>query len=58
MAQSERIEPFLIEIDQEALDDRSELSRGGYFAAMEAPDLLVDDIRSFFRHLGRGAAAG
>ena len=29
----------------------SEFDRGGHFAAMEAPDLLVDDIRQFFRHL-------
>jgi pimeloyl-ACP methyl ester carboxylesterase len=27
----------------------SEFERGGHFAAMEAPDLLVDDIRTFFR---------
>jgi pimeloyl-ACP methyl ester carboxylesterase len=27
----------------------SEFDRGGHFAAMEAPDLLVDDLRSFFR---------
>jgi pimeloyl-ACP methyl ester carboxylesterase len=27
----------------------SEFDRGGHFAAMEAPDLLVDDVRSFFR---------
>jgi epoxide hydrolase len=27
----------------------SEFTRGGHFAAMEAPDLLVADIRSFFR---------
>ena len=27
----------------------SEFSRGGHFAAMEAPDLLVGDIRDFFR---------
>ena len=27
----------------------SEYDRGGHFAAMEAPDLLVDDIRTFFR---------
>jgi pimeloyl-ACP methyl ester carboxylesterase len=27
----------------------SELPRGGHFAALEQPDLLVDDIRSFFR---------
>ena len=29
----------------------SEFDRGGHFAAMEAPDLLVDDVRVFFRHL-------
>ncbi|TYB58332.1 epoxide hydrolase [Nonomuraea sp. PA05] len=29
----------------------SEFDRGGHFAAMEAPDLLVDDIRTFFRPL-------
>ncbi|MEV4246824.1 epoxide hydrolase family protein [Streptosporangium canum] len=27
----------------------SEFGRGGHFAAMEAPDLLVEDIRAFFR---------
>jgi len=29
----------------------SEFDRGGHFAAMEEPDLLVPDIRQFFRHL-------
>ncbi|WP_405103743.1 epoxide hydrolase family protein [Micromonospora sp. NBC_01412] len=29
----------------------SEFSRGGHFAALEAPDLLVDDVRKFFRPL-------
>ncbi|MEI8409145.1 MULTISPECIES: epoxide hydrolase family protein [unclassified Kribbella] len=29
----------------------SEFTRGGHFAALEAPDLLVDDIRTFFRSL-------
>ena len=29
----------------------SEFSRGGHFAAMEAPDLLVADLREFFRPL-------
>lgn len=29
----------------------SEFDRGGHFAAMEAPDLLVADMRSFFRPL-------
>jgi epoxide hydrolase len=29
----------------------SELETSGHFAAMEAPDLLVDDIRKFFRGL-------
>jgi epoxide hydrolase len=25
--------------------------RGGHFASQEAPDLLLDDIRGFFRQL-------
>jgi epoxide hydrolase len=29
----------------------SEFDRGGHFAAMEAPDLLVGDVREFFRPL-------
>ncbi len=29
----------------------SEFDRGGHFAAMEAPDLLVGDLRTFFRRL-------
>ncbi len=27
------------------------MPRGGHFAALEQPDLLVDDIRTFFRGL-------
>ena len=29
----------------------SEFDRGGHFAAMEAPDLLIGDVRTFFRGL-------
>jgi epoxide hydrolase len=29
----------------------TEFSRGGHFAAMEAPDLLAGDVRAFFRQL-------
>jgi pimeloyl-ACP methyl ester carboxylesterase len=29
----------------------SEFDRGGHFAALQAPDLLIDDIRDFFRPL-------
>jgi epoxide hydrolase len=29
----------------------TEYSRGGHFAALEAPDLLVDDLREFYRPL-------
>jgi microsomal epoxide hydrolase len=29
----------------------TEFDRGGHFAALEEPDLLVDDVRSFFRGL-------
>jgi epoxide hydrolase len=31
----------------------SEFDRGGHFAALEAPDLLVSDVRTFFRTVGR-----
>jgi pimeloyl-ACP methyl ester carboxylesterase len=34
---------------EEKLAHWSEFDRGGHFAAMEAPDLLVDDVRAFFR---------
>jgi pimeloyl-ACP methyl ester carboxylesterase len=33
----------------------TEFDRGGHFAAMEEPDLLIADVRAFFREL-RGAA--
>jgi hypothetical protein len=29
----------------------SEFDRGGHFAAMEEPDLLIADVRAFFRKL-------
>jgi hypothetical protein len=29
----------------------SEFDRGGHFAAMEAPNLLIGDLREFFRPL-------
>ena len=29
----------------------SEFAEGGHFPAMEAPDLLVGDLRTFFRTL-------
>jgi epoxide hydrolase len=29
----------------------TEFDRGGHFAAMQAPDLLVDDVRAFVRDL-------
>ena len=32
------------------------MPRGGHFAALEEPDLLVEDIRAFFRPLRFGAA--
>jgi pimeloyl-ACP methyl ester carboxylesterase len=31
------------------------MPRGGHFAALEQPDLLVEDIRAFFRRLRAGA---
>jgi epoxide hydrolase len=33
----------------------TEYDRGGHFAAMEQPDLLIDDVRAFFRTLRRHA---
>ena len=32
----------------------TEMPRGGHFAAMEQPELFVEDLRSFFRPLRRG----
>ena len=29
------------------------MPRGGHFAAMEQPELLVDDVRAFFRDIRR-----
>jgi pimeloyl-ACP methyl ester carboxylesterase len=29
----------------------SDFDRGGHFAAMETPDLLVGDVRAFFRRI-------
>ena len=29
----------------------TEMDRGGHFAALEAPDLLVEDVRAFFREI-------
>lgn len=34
----------------------SEFDRGGHFAAMEQPELLVDDVRAFFRRFRRAGA--
>ncbi|PRY37948.1 epoxide hydrolase family protein [Umezawaea tangerina] len=36
----------------------SEFDRGGHFAALEVPDLLVGDVRSFFRGLAERAGVG
>jgi pimeloyl-ACP methyl ester carboxylesterase len=30
------------------------MPRGGHFAALEAPDLFVEDVRRFARELRRG----
>jgi len=34
----------------------TEFDRGGHFAALEVPDLLAEDVRSFFARLDRRAA--
>jgi len=31
----------------------TEMPRGGHFAAMEEPELLAEDVRTFFRPLRR-----
>ena len=36
---------------QHEIEHWSEFDRGGHFAAMETPDLLVSDVRKFFRML-------
>jgi pimeloyl-ACP methyl ester carboxylesterase len=36
---------------EQSIEHWSEFDRGGHFAAMEAPDLFVDDVRAFFRGL-------
>jgi hypothetical protein len=38
-------------VDLEVGVDWSEFDRGGHFAALEAPDLYVGDVRTFFRTL-------
>jgi microsomal epoxide hydrolase len=32
----------------------TEMPRGGHFAALEVPELLVDDVRAFYRGLRAG----
>ena len=34
---------------EQQIEHWSEFERGGHFAAMEAPDLLVEDVRAYFR---------
>ena len=36
----------------------SEMARGGHFAAMEVPELFVEDVREFFRPLRTSAVSG
>jgi pimeloyl-ACP methyl ester carboxylesterase len=36
----------------------TEYDRGGHFAALEQPEILVNDIRRFFRGLCSSAASG
>jgi epoxide hydrolase len=35
----------------DTVTDWTGFDRGGHFAALETPDLLVDDVRTFFRSL-------
>ncbi|MDO8147631.1 epoxide hydrolase [Isoptericola sp. b515] len=43
----------LAERDNAFIDHWSEFDRGGHFAALEVPDLLVGDLRTFFGPTGR-----
>jgi pimeloyl-ACP methyl ester carboxylesterase len=43
-----------LEAENPTLHHWTSMPRGGHFAAMETPDLLVDDIRTFFRPLRGG----
>ena len=45
---------------QEAWDVRrwTEMPRGGHFAALEVPDLLVPDVCAFYRELPVAATPG
>ena len=36
----------------------TEMPRGGHFAALEEPELLVDDVRLFFRPLQSKSPSG
>ncbi|MGW4639722.1 epoxide hydrolase family protein [Sphaerisporangium sp. NPDC004334] len=36
----------------------SQFERGGHFAALETPDLMIADLRAFFRSLGVSAGSG
>jgi pimeloyl-ACP methyl ester carboxylesterase len=47
------IVPALREFAERLFDLRSwtRMPRGGHFAAMEEPELLVEDLREFFRPL-------
>ena len=46
-------QPFVREMmdPEHEIEHWSEFDRGGHFAAMETPDLLVGDVREFFRAL-------
>lgn len=35
----------------------SDFDRGGHFAALDAPDLLVGDVRAFFATVGNKASS-
>lgn len=46
------IRPFA-ERDNKNIVHWTEFDRGGHFAAMEVPELLIEDVRAFFRSLRR-----
>ncbi|XYH95452.1 hypothetical protein ACMHYB_47875 [Sorangium sp. So ce1128] len=57
------VRPYRIDVPESTLDDVpnlvrwTEMPRGGHFAALAAPELLLEDVRAFFRPLRARQAA-
>jgi len=49
MGASDRPRPFAVHVPEEV--PFTVMPRGGHFAALEAPDLLAEDVRAVLRNL-------